>query len=318
MALTRVGVECVSFGSSLVLARLVPPAEFGRAAVALIVVALALVITPQGLGAPLVRFPSSPGRSWRRRPSSAWSWAPSSRSAPTRSPVVADPIFGGSTSRLIQLAAPAWLLTALGTVPLALLQRNMDFRRIGSSNVLSLFVGSLVALVAAAAGGLDGPALVVGGLAGAGSMSLCYLAAASPLVIPRPHRRAMREITGFGVPVVLSSVAFTVYRNVDYAILGARLGALPLGLYWRAYQLGVDYQSKITGIMQQIGFPLYSRTDDLDDMRRVRERISRLHATLVIPLLALLIPLAPVVVPLLYGDAWRGASRPTQILAPQG
>ena len=43
-----------------------------------------------------------------------------------------------------------------------------------------------------------------------------------------------------------------------------------------------------------------------------------MHATVVVPLLALLIVVAPVLVPWLFGDPWRGAVVPTQILAVAG
>ena len=107
--------------------------------------------------------------------------------------------------------------------------------------------------------------------------------------------------------------------NVDYTILAARLSAAQVGFYWRAFQLGVVYQDKISGIMMRLAFPIYSRTRDLDELASLHERATRVHAAVVVPLLAILIVVAPVLDPLVVRGA-LGARRslPTQILAVAG
>ena len=57
---------------------------------------------------------------------------------------------------------------------------------------------------------------------------------------------------------------------------------------------------------------------DLDEVRRMRARIVRVHAAVLFPLLFGLIALAPVFVPFVYGDAWEPAVPLTQILAVGG
>jgi O-antigen/teichoic acid export membrane protein len=101
-------------------------------------------------------------------------------------------------------------------------------------------------------------------------------------------------------------------------ILAARLSPTSAGLYWRAFQLGVTYQEKISGIMLRLAFPVYARTTDRDELRRMHERATRLHATTVLPLLALLIVTAPVLIPWLFGPKWEGAIVPSQLLALAG
>ena len=107
-------------------------------------------------------------------------------------------------------------------------------------------------------------------------------------------------------------------RNVDYVIIAARMGAVQVGLYWRAYQFGVEYQSKISSIMMRVALPVYSRAASVEDMRALRARIVRVHASILFPLLALLIVLAPEALPWLLGEPWRPAVLPTQILAVAG
>jgi O-antigen/teichoic acid export membrane protein len=113
-------------------------------------------------------------------------------------------------------------------------------------------------------------------------------------------------------------VTGTLYMNVDYMILGARLSPRQVGFYWRAYTLGVDYQSKISGIMTRLALPLYARAADASDMRRLREKMVRIHTIVLYPVLTTLIALAPEAVPLIYGPEWTPAVFPTQILAIAG
>src|SRR3954453_14628676 len=54
-ALARVAAEVAAVGSAVVLAHLIPPAEFGRVAVALITGDLALTLANEGVGSALVR-----------------------------------------------------------------------------------------------------------------------------------------------------------------------------------------------------------------------------------------------------------------------
>ena len=120
------------------------------------------------------------------------------------------------------------------------------------------------------------------------------------------------------MPAAGSSVLYAVLRNVDYVILAARLPAAQVGYYLRGFQLGSEYQSKISGILLRVAFPVLSRSRDLDEVRRIRTRIIRVHAAVLFPLLFGLIALAPVFVPLAYGEAWEPAVELTQVLAVAG
>ncbi len=70
--------------------------------------------------------------------------------------------------------------------------------------------------------------------------------------------------------------------------------------------------------MIRLSLPVLSRTRSLEDMRRVRGRILRVHALVIFPLLAVYILVAPEVVPLAFGARWAPAVVPSQILAVAG
>jgi O-antigen/teichoic acid export membrane protein len=204
----------------------------------------------------------------------------------------------------------------VGTVSRALLSRELDFRKIGLIETVGLVLGSIASVVFAAFG-LNAEAIVLGGILSTAVASVLLLWSARP-VRPAWHRQALVEIVRFGAPASAAGVLYVGITNVDYAVLAARLSSTPVGLYWRAFQLGVSYQDKISGIMLRLAFPIYSRTRDMDEMKRLHERATRIHGAVVVPLLAVLIVTAPDVVPLLFGPAWKAAIEPAQVLAVAG
>jgi PST family polysaccharide transporter/lipopolysaccharide exporter len=128
----------------------------------------------------------------------------------------------------------------------------------------------------------------------------------------------MREIAGFGLPAGLAGSAQVSYGNIDFLVAGATLPAAAVGFYYRAYALGVQYQNKCSAIITRVVYPVYSRTEDLEHMRALRSRVMRVNATVIFPLLALFVAVAPEVVPWLFGEQWEPAVVPAQILTLAG
>lgn len=313
----RVALEVLTFGSALVLARLIPPAEFGRAVIALTMVTVFPMLIGTMFGTPLVRLDEARER---HREAAAWlglvvGAGGAALVAATAMPL-GELVLDDSTGRLLQLGSPALLIAGMAVVPQAVLQRRLDFRRLSIIDVAGALAGLGVTL-SLAIGGMDAEALVLGTVAGSATGTALTLLAVRP-TRPRLRRAEIREIASVGVPAGIGSALALSYRNIDYLIVGARLGAAPLGIYWRAFQLGAEYQRKLTLVMQRVAFPIYARSRDIEHMRRIRRRIVRTHAAVIFPLLALLIVAAPELVPLMFGPPWEAAVLPTQILAVAG
>jgi O-antigen/teichoic acid export membrane protein len=136
--------------------------------------------------------------------------------------------------------------------------------------------------------------------------------------LPRWRTKALRDLLPYSGPASLACVCWAGFRNGDYAIVGARLGAAQAGIYWRGFQLAVEYQRKISVVMTSIAFPVLARTAGADEMFALRRRMVRLLTITVFPLLVTLVLLAPVAVPWIFGPAWEPAVLPTQILAGAG
>ncbi|HWH45286.1 MAG TPA: oligosaccharide flippase family protein [Thermoleophilaceae bacterium] len=318
MGIARGAAELGGIVSLVVLARLIPPEGFGRAAVAAFVLALVSVFAGAALGAPLVQRKEIE----RRHLATTTTLAIAGGLALAGMTLllgetILDGLYDRETIDLVELAAIGFLIAGVSVVPSALLQRRLDFRRLGIVEMCGTLPAIVVSISLAAFAGLDGPALVIGPLAG---MALSTMVAIALAGHARPgwDRAAAGDLLRFGAAASSSSLIVTTARNIDYATLATQLGPGQVGLYWRAYQLGVEYQGKVSHILVRLAFPLYSRSGDIETIRRIRRRIVRAHAVVIFPLIAFFAASAPVLVPFLFGEEWRGAVVPAQILAIAG
>jgi O-antigen/teichoic acid export membrane protein len=317
MTMTRVAAEFCALVSSVVLARLIPPAEFGRTAVAVFLGMLAVAAAQQGVGSFLVSH-EAPTREHYRAASLATlvTGVGGTLLMAGFAVTLAPALFGSRIAYFVLLSAPVWLFAGLMAVPFAELQRRLSFGRIGLVQASAAVAAPAVSIVLALYG-LDGESLILGALAGTGASAALALALCR---MPRPgwYPGALGEITHYGLPVFGSSTLYAGWRNIDFLLLAAFMPAVQVGLYMRAFTLGSDYQSKISQILISIAFPVLSRATDLEQMRRLRARMVRVHATILFPLLFGLIAVAPVFVPWMFGADWAGAASLTQILAVGG
>jgi lipopolysaccharide exporter len=317
VGVSRIIAEILALATTVLLARLLSPAEYGTAVVVLILPMLASILTFEGFGAFLVQARTCT----REHVGSAVLLSIASGLLLTvivffLSPLVAEPVFGPGTSRLAQLCAPIFLIASFGEVPRALLQRRLDWKWLNLTEIIQLIVVSVASLVLAFAG-LGSEALILGAIIGAVAVTVVLLAAA-PSGLPLWERASAKSIVKFGAPAALAGLSATLHKSITFLVLGGRVSPEQLGLYWRAYQLGVEYQFKVSNITYRVAKPVLTRAARMEDLREIRTRLLRVNTTLIFPLLALLIVLAPDVVPWIFGPDWRGAVEPAQVLAVAG
>lgn len=315
-AMGTVITELGTLAASVILAHLIAPAEFGAVAPSIFVLSVGTGLAAASFGTPLI----SAERLSRPLVQTAFALSLIAGVLVTGLVLIATELFtfgySSHSLHLIQVVAPSFLLASVGAVSQALLERELDFRRTAINRVVAIVPGTITTLVLAWAG-LDGLAIVIGFL-----VSVAFMSAQAILWVPPPlprlHREHLHQILSFGLPVSVSSTLYTMQRTIGFAILGARLNATQAGFFWRASQLGLEYQSKVSNVLLGVLFPVLARSEDPAHMRRMRSRMVQAHSAVLFPLMALLIVLAPVLVPWLYGGRWAGAVEATQILAIAG
>lgn len=312
----RPAVEAASLLGVAVLARLVAPAEFGRYAIALIVLTLANVPS-QAVQYAIVQRKQVDKDHLKTGVTltivlglavCAFCFAASYTVVPV--------LFGGRTAVLVRLMIPACFINSVNTVQIAIITRRLEFRRLSLLDITITLVGTVVS-IALAIIGLNGKAMVLGVVAGstAGYILVCYWVLPP---IPNFRRRSARDLLRFGIPAASGTASMVGFQNCDYVIVGARLGALQAGYYFRAYTLGVVYQKKVSQVMYTLGFPVLSRVTSEDEVHRLRQRMVHTITLILFPLLTILAIVAPKFVTWFYGPAWQASIVPVQILTIGG
>ncbi|MEV4421671.1 oligosaccharide flippase family protein [Patulibacter sp. NPDC049589] len=313
----RMVAEVAALGAMILLTRLIPPGEVGSAAVAVTFQMLSVMLTFEGFGSPLVQRKLL--REEHRRTAhtlSVLSGLVLAGLIVLFAVTAGRALFGDRSAELLMYTAPGYAIAGFGVVSRATVMRRLDFRSQSTFEVLGTIFQVVVAS-ALAFSGVDGEALVIGPVVGAAIETFLLMRVARP---PRFgfERRAFRDIAEFGALTSISGIIIALRRNVAYLVLAGLLPAREVGYYFRAFQLGGEYQGKLSVVMLRLGLPLFARSPDRATTNRLRSRIVSVNAIATAPFLALLAVLAPVLIPLLFGEQWAPAALPAQILAVAG
>jgi len=297
------------FGVTVVLARLLRPEAFGLVAMVAVIVAFLELFKDFGLSAATVQRPNIThadisGLFWVNTALGIAAAVLMIPLAPLLAWFYGEPALVGVTLWL----AVGFVLSGLSTQHLAVLRRQMRFTALAMILMGSELIGMAAALVAAFAGA-DYWALVIQRLVWA----LCLAIGAWLFCSWRPGRPAgiesMRGLLRFGGHVTGSNLVSTFVRNLDQILIGWYWGATPLGLYERAYKILLLPINNLNAPLFSVAMPALSRL--IDQPARYRRAylgmVEKLNMV-TMACAALLIAIPGIVVRVLFGPHWLGAT----------
>ena len=297
--------QAFNFGASIALTRLLAPADFGLLAMVTVVTGFARVLSDFGLSSALIQ-----ARSPEQREFSSAFWANVSLGLllsavlAGAAPLVAAFYREGRVGTVMLVLSGQFLITSLGSVHSSRLQRRMAFGALVTSEVLSVVLGSVAALVAARLG--------------AGVWSLVLRAHVQSIVLVcglwsaerwLPDFRfdfgALKRFLRFSLSLTGSRMVNYWIRNLDNVLIGRFFGAADVGLYVRGYSVLMQPVSMVTTSLGRVMFPTFaSIQDDLPRTRSVYRRTLQLIALVTFPSMALLWVTADDFVAGLFGPTW--------------
>lgn len=206
----------------------------------------------------------------------------------------------------------------VGSVPEAIISRGMRFREqnliVAVSGILSAILASILAvfgfgywaLVAPAAGAAL--ATVVGAFWVSGYRPICAFSLTH-----------LRSTAKFGTAVAGAGVLTFLSDNADYLIMSRFWPKSTFGYYYFAFERARQPFMMATTPLVGVFYPTFSRIqDDLDRIRRMYMRGTRLSALLLFPSHIILIGLADPIIPWLFGPQWLPAVPTFQVFAAFG
>jgi len=220
-----------------------------------------------------------------------------------------------AVTRIVQTLSLQFVIAAFGVIPDAQLQREMEFRKRSLIDLAAAVAGALSTLALALAG--NGVWALVAGTLVAQSMRVLGLNWAAPsLCRPEFSLQGVRAYFRFGGHLTLSQLLWFVMTQADVFIAGRWLGKEAVGVYSTAMHLASLPSQRISGLINQIAFPAFSRMQD--DPRRVGANTLlgvRLLALIGFPVFWGMSSIAPEIVRVVLGHRWLDALIPLQLVA---
>jgi teichuronic acid exporter len=284
---TRVWVQAISWGVTLVLARLLSPEDYGLFAMAFTVITFMELFQEFGLGVSIVQ------RQNLSKPQiNAIFWVLFAASVVI---VVSTFLGAGFAARfyneprlvwIVPILSVTFLFSSLGVVPYSLLTKEIDFRGRSLAEASGVVVSSGISL-ALAYMDFGVWALVLGQLAKAGVRTLAMFISSKWVPGFEISFVEMREILKFSLRVAGASTLGTLSDTVNIAIVGRFLGGYNLGLYSMANTLGQNspLHRLSTGVINQLSLPVFSNLQhETEALQRYFLKITKYLAAISLPM----------------------------------
>jgi O-antigen/teichoic acid export membrane protein len=303
----------------VVLARLLTPADYGVAQMALVVTAFVGMFSDPALSTALIQRPVID-----ERDRSTVFWIAIgigvllTAIGIATSGLVAD-FFGEEEVRaLFVVTSLSFFLISLSVVHRALLVRRLAYRSLEVRDMVSIVVGGAVAVAVALAG--YGPWAIV-------SSHVVSVLTSTVLLwsILRWRPRATfsiesaRNLAGFSTRMFAAGLLSWSTHNLDKVLVGRALGPSPLGTYALAVTTMRLPESFVGRPFQQVLAPALSRIQsEPARLERAWLLSKRVSVAVVAPALLALLVVAPDFIDMVFGDRWDDAVVPLQILCLAG
>jgi len=262
VAWSRVGVQTLSFCSTLVVARLLHPNDYGLMAMATVWTSAMSSLAEMGLGAAIVQFRALEESElntcfWLTMGVASAGYFLLYAAAPALAIWFANPSLA-TVLRVLGLILP---LLALQIVPDSLLRKRLALDKVSKAEIVASLSAIPVVLGMAWAG-----AGVWALVAGALLQSLVRDMVTFWFVRWWPQWRLgsshLREVFNFSLATLGTRLCLVSYQEADAIVLGRVSGAMALGFYSMAKELTLLPVTKISAVVNQIAAPVMAELQD--------------------------------------------------------
>jgi teichuronic acid exporter len=307
--------QIISWGITLVVARLLSPSDYGLIGMATLALGLVTLFSEFGLGTTVVTLRDTANAHISQlntisilmgllglilafgiaNPASKFFKVPNLKS-------------------VIIVMGLSFLISSFRTIPSALLQREMRFKALAIIDALQTVVAAVVTLALAVAG-FGYWSLVLG--------NLCLTIAATGMTafckrqrFAWPNYPEIRAPLLFSWHIIVGRLSWFVYDNSDFTIAGKLLGEAPLGDYTLAWTLAHAPLEKLTVLVNRVTPSFFaSIQSDFSALRRYLLSITGGLALVIYPVTVGLSLISADLISVALGSKWQGAVAPLQLLA---
>lgn len=219
---------------------------------------------------------------------------------------------------ILRILSFSFLISSIGTVFQAIFERNLNFHHLAKIELGGALGGALLG-INFAWNGWGVWSLVFQHLVTAfiTTILLYYFSSWRPRFIF--HWDDIRAVSHYGLNFTGFQIFNYFSRNFDYLLIGKYLGAQNLGYYTLAYQIVFLPIQNITGVINRVMFPVYSQfQNDNRAFREVYLKVTTTVALITFPLILSLMIISKPLILTLLGEKWTPSILILIILAPIG
>ena len=319
VGIAEIFIRAFQFVTTVVLARILLPEDFGIIGVALIFTQLGYVLFDFGISSALIQKKDVKPIHYS---SSFILYLILSIFF-----IILVLLFSGPISRyfhrtilqsILNLLSLICLFYGLNAIPTVTLMKALRFKKLSAFQTCGVFAYGAVSIVFAWQGA-GVWAFVYGILAEQFTMTVLLFISLSWRISFRFSWQALKELLTFGSNVLGTRLVGYINSNSAYFIIGRVLGATQLGYYSLAYQFVEFPVQRISKNVLKVMFPAFSKIqDDLANYRDLYKQTIYYLSLVTLPIFVGIILIAPEFVRIFYGDKWIPAILPLQVLAAVG
>ncbi len=309
----------ISFGTTVILARILGPANYGLFALALVVIGAFGLFKSLGIEAALIQRKDKIDEA----ANTALFIIPFLGIIlylllAAVSPLIGSMMHNDELPKVIRALGFVFVLWSISRVPLSLLEKQMKFRLVSIAELSGTACFSIVAIMLARNGW------------GVWSLVYAYIFNAFVFIVfvwicakwrPRLYFNwdIARQLLNFGKFIFLSSFVGFLKRNLDNLLVGKILGVVSIGLYAVAFNVANFISDYLGNRVYRVSFPAFSKLqDNKEDLIKAYLKVLRLTSMIALPVALGILASGDKFLVLAYGDKWLEAIPALKILAFAG
>lgn len=314
--LGRISNQVLQFGLSVILMRLLQPADYGLLAMAWVVIGFAGIFNEFGFGSAIVQRQDIDAQHL-----SSVFWINIAIGAGftllffMTAGWMADFFHTAGLKPVMQWLSFSFLIGGLGIVPGALLQKQMRFDLINQISVATTFLSGCIGVYMAYRG-YGVMSLVAQSLSNSLiGLPLMFIASRwKPLLVL--SWKHVRQLFSFSAYLTGFNVINYWARRSDDLLIGKFMGSTSLGIYSRAYALMLLPISQVISMVSGVMFPaLSSIQHDKQRIKSIYIRVIQVIAFFSFPMMLGLVATADHFMLGIFGSKWAGVIPLIRILA---
>ncbi|MCX6055165.1 MAG: lipopolysaccharide biosynthesis protein [Chloroflexi bacterium] len=314
-ALSQVLPRLITPVTTMLLAALLVPDDFGVVAIATLVISLANIVIGMGFGTTVIQRRTMVDVTanitfWMSLALAFLLYAILWFVSPSISLFYKIP----PLTNVLRVVGLSLIISVFSSIPTALLQKNMEFKKIFFIGAGPQIINGLVSLVFALLK-FGYWALVIGNLAGSlfGSILAWIFCSWKPRLVWRTE--LAKSIFRFSFWVLLANFASWFYLYSDNAMAGYFFGSNGVGQYSLGFNISMMLPGMIAAPIASIAYPVLCKLNSHKDVGIELLKFQSLSACLLFPVCLGLSAIAPPVISILYGIKWPELGMVIQMLS---